>query len=56
MVAVAGVGNAEGAVYKPDVEIVPLVEVPPIALSTCQVTVVLFVPVTVAVNCIVWPG
>jgi hypothetical protein len=52
-VTVAGLGTAEGAVYSPDVEIVPTVESPPVTPLTCQVTAVLEVPVTVAVNCCV---
>src|SRR3981081_2319380 len=50
-VTVAGLGTAEGAVYSPEVEIVPTVELPPVTPFTCQVTAVLEVPVTVAVNC-----
>jgi len=53
-VTVAGLGTAEGAVYSPEVEIVPTVEFPPVAPFTCQVTAVLEVPVTVAVNCCVF--
>jgi hypothetical protein len=49
----AGLGTAEGAVYSPEVEIVPTVELPPATPFTCQVTAVLEVPVTVAVNCCV---
>ena len=42
-----------GAVYRPLVEIVPEVELPPTTPSTDQVTLVLVVPVTVAANCFV---
>jgi hypothetical protein len=40
-VTVAGFGTAAGAVYRPDVEIVPTVEFPPVTLFTCHVTLVL---------------
>ena len=33
----------------------PAVEVPPVVLATCQLMLVLVVPVTLAVNCFVWP-
>ena len=46
-------GTAAGAVYNPVVEIVPTVAFPPITPFTCQVTAVLLVFVTVAVNCCV---
>jgi hypothetical protein len=52
-VSVAGLGSEEGAVYSPAVEIVPTVAFPPVVPFTCQVTAVLEVPVTVAVNCCV---
>ena len=42
-----------GAVYKPLVLTVPTVALPPFTPSTDQVTPVLLVPVTVAVNCCV---
>jgi hypothetical protein len=48
----AGFGTAAGAVYRPDVEIVPF-KAPP---STDQVTAVFVVPVTVAANCCVSPS
>ncbi len=48
---VAGLGTAAGAVYSPEVEMVPCVESPPVTLLTCQVTAVFVVPVTVAANC-----
>lgn len=44
---------ADGAVYKPAALIVPVVELPPLALSTAHVTAVLLEPETVAVNCVV---
>ena len=44
-----------GAVYNPLWEIVPFAGSPPVTLFTCQVTAVLAVPVTVAVNCCVAP-
>ena len=37
--------------YKPDVEIVPTVELPPTIPSTSQVIAVFVVPETVALNC-----
>jgi hypothetical protein len=40
-VTVAGFGTAPGAVYSPSVEIVPTVELPPVTLFTCHVTLVL---------------
>jgi hypothetical protein len=51
IVAVAGFGTAPGAVYRPDVEIVPLVVLPPVIPLTLHVTAVFDVPATVAVNC-----
>ena len=48
-------GAVAGAVYKPEVEIVPTVVFPPVVLFTCQVTAVFVEPVTVAVNCCVAP-
>jgi hypothetical protein len=45
----------EGAVYKPELETVPTVELPPAAPFTLQVTLRLDAPVTVAVNCTVPP-
>jgi len=50
-VTVAGLGAAEGAAYRPEVETVPCVESPPVTLLTCQVTAVFVVPVTVPANC-----
>jgi hypothetical protein len=43
-------------VYKPEVEIVPTVALPPAAPFTCQVTAVLLVFCTLAVNCCVAPA
>jgi len=50
-VTLAGLGTADGAVYRPEVEMVPCVESPPVTLLTCQVTSIFVEPVTVAVNC-----
>jgi len=49
-VAEATFGMVDGAVYTPVEDIVPAAELPPSALSTCQVTSVLPVPFTVALN------
>jgi hypothetical protein len=46
---------AEGAVYRPLVEIVPTVVLPPNIPSTAHVTAAFEVPVTAAVNCCVPP-
>ena len=46
-------GTFVGAVYSPDVEMVPSVEFPPLMPFTVQVTAVFVVPLTVAVNCCV---
>jgi hypothetical protein len=54
-VTVPPAGTVAGAVYKPPVVIVPVVEFPPVAPFTCQVTAVFDVFVTVAVNCCVNP-
>ena len=43
----------DGAVYKPELLIVPTDEFPPLIVSTDQVTLVLEAPLTVAVNCTV---
>ncbi|PYX86899.1 MAG: hypothetical protein DMG68_13700 [Acidobacteria bacterium] len=43
-------GTAEGGVYTPDVLIVPTVALPPAVPATCQVTCVLLVLFTVALN------
>jgi hypothetical protein len=52
-VTLAGLGTAAGAVYKPEAEIVPLMESPPAEPLTLQVTLVFDVPATVALNCFV---
>ena len=52
-VTVAGFGTLAGAIYRPDVETVPVVAFPPVTPFACQVTAVFDVPVTVAVNCCV---
>ena len=49
-------GTAEGAVYNPEDETVPTVELPPLMPFTVHVTAVLDEPVTVAVNCCVPPA
>ena len=41
----------DGGVYKPAVEIVPTVELPPIVPSTSQVIPVFVLPETTALNC-----
>jgi hypothetical protein len=46
-----GEGTEVGAVYTPEVEMVPTAEFPPTMPLTLHVTAVLVVPVTVAVNC-----
>lgn len=51
IVAIAVVVTFDGAVYRPVVLIVPAVGPPPNAPSTYQPTVVLDVPVTLALNC-----
>jgi hypothetical protein len=55
-VADATLGMVEGAAYTPVEEIVPAVELPPLALSTCQVTSLLPVPLTMALNCTCCPN
>ena len=47
-------GTFAGAVYQPDEEIVPTVEFPPTIPLTDQLTLLLSVPRTVAVNCCDW--
>ena len=54
-VTAAELGTAPGAVYRPELEIVPIVALPPVVAFTCQVTAVLLVFSTVAVNCCVPP-
>ncbi len=48
-------GAIAGVVYRPVASIVPLVELPPAVPFTSQFTLVFVVPVTVALNCWVWP-
>src|ERR671923_1004148 len=55
-VTVAGLGTTAGAVYRPELEIVPIVALPPLTPFTCQVTAVLLVFCTIAVNCWVPPA
>jgi hypothetical protein len=50
-ITVAGEGTVAGAEYNPEAEIVPIALLPPGIPLTLQVTVVVVVPVTVAVNC-----
>ena len=49
-VTVAGLGMLEGAVYVPSAAMVPCTESPPTTPFTCQVTVVLALFLTVALN------
>jgi hypothetical protein len=51
IVTLLGVGTTAGAVYKPAVEIVPTVALPPTTVLTSQFTLVFVALVTVAVNC-----
>ena len=44
-------GKLAGAVYKPFVEIVPILSFPPAVPFTCHVTAVFEFPETTAVNC-----
>src|SRR5436190_1971488 len=55
-VTMAGFGTTAGAVYRPELDIVPTVALPPVTPLTCQVTAVLLVFCTVAVNCCVPPA
>ncbi len=55
IVTVAGFGTRAGAVYNPLEEIIPTVLLPPATSFTLQVTAVLPVPVTLALNCCVAP-
>src|SRR5882762_11895646 len=55
-VTMAGFGTTAGAVYRPALDIVPTVALPPVTPLTCQVTAVLPVFSTVAVNCCVPPA
>lgn len=54
-VTVGGEGGIAGAVYTPEEETIPNVELPPAMPFTVQATAVFEVPVTVAVNCWIWP-
>lgn len=49
-------GKDCGAVYRPVEEIVPVTEFPPATPLTLQFTALELAPVTVAVNCCVWPS
>lgn len=51
-----GEGKDCGAVYRPEEEIVPVTEFPPATPLTLQFTAPELAPVTVAVNCCVWPS
>ena len=55
-VTVMPAAGCAGAVYKPEVEIVPTLELPPTAPFTLQVTLVFGEPLTDALNCWVWDG
>jgi len=55
IITVAGDGTVAGAEYNPVAEIVPTALLPPGRPLTLQFTVVVVVPVTVAVNCCVEP-
>ena len=50
-VTAAGVGTEAGAVYKPEVVMVPTVLLPLVTPLTLQLTEVSEAPVTVTVNC-----
>src|SRR6266513_3894829 len=52
-VTMAGFGTTAGAVYRPELDIVPTVALPSVTPLTCPVTAVLLVFCTVAVNCCV---
>jgi hypothetical protein len=43
-------GTVDGAVYKPEVDMVPAVEFPPVMPFTDQVAAALVAPLTVALN------
>ena len=51
IVTVLGLGTADGAVYRPEVEIVPICEEPPVIPLTLQTTAVFDVFESTAVNC-----
>ena len=48
-------GIVIGAEYKPELEIVPTVELPPAIPFTAQFTALFIAPVTLAANCCVCP-
>jgi hypothetical protein len=54
-VTVDGCGIAEGAVYRPEFEIVPMLVLPPLLWFTCHVTAWFVLLATVAANCTVAP-
>jgi hypothetical protein len=54
-VTVAGCGIDAGAIYRPELEIVPMLAAPPLFPFTCHVTVWFVLLATVAVNCAVAP-
>src|SRR5204862_419282 len=51
----AGFGTTAGAVYRPELDIVPTVALPPVTPLTCQITAVLLAFSTVAGNCCLPP-
>lgn len=51
IVTVVGFGTLKGAVYRPVVEMMPMVEFPPAVPFTCQVTAVPALLLTFAPNC-----
>src|SRR5947207_3049389 len=55
-VTMAGFGTTAGAVYRPELDIVPTVALPPVTPLPCHVTVVLLVFWTVLVNCCILPA
>src|SRR2546427_11552479 len=56
MAVTVTVAGLAGAVYSPEPEIVPTVALPPVTPFTCQVTAVLLVFCTTALNCCVPPA
>src|ERR1700682_4992434 len=54
-VTVEGCGIAEGAVYRPEFEMVPVLVLPPLFWFTCHVTVCFVLLATEAANCTVAP-
>src|SRR5262249_55925309 len=55
-VTVAGFGTAPGAVYSPVASILPIALLPGVIPFTVQLTALLLLPVTEAVNCCFWLG